>query len=161
MFKDWTSVLLALGAALILGALGLVLERAVFLATAERAQGEVIGVDAIDSRCGPRRRKRDCTQYHATVRYVGAGVAHVLSVRAGSATGHGQSTLRARYRTGDSTLIVFSRRNPARTYQDPGLSDGIWRAPFLFFLLAVLPVAGALAERRRRRKRAAESEAGR
>ena len=122
----------------------LLIDRVVFITTAETGQGTVSSVQAHNAMCGGRRNRYDCTRYRAVVRFSVEGSGHQITVAAGSVRGHDQPLTRARYRVGASVPVAYSPGNPLRAYRDEFWD--IWAAPFLAFVFQIASLFGAFIE---------------
>jgi hypothetical protein len=107
------------------------LDRTIFVVTADRAMGTVETVRAENGRCG-RRPRHDCTRYEAVVRYMVQSRDHRIAVGAGSEKGLDQPLASAYYAPDDLVMIAYSRRNPQRAYRDE-VAD-IWGTPIVTFI---------------------------
>jgi hypothetical protein len=141
--------LLKVSAFFLIVAVYLVIDRSIFLTTAEKAQGTVESIVADNGTCGSNRRSHSCTKFKAAVRYEArTGGTHIIEIDAGSAHGHNAPESSARYRVGGAVEVVYSQRDPSQAYQDTLF--GIWFAPILAGIAQLAALAGSLAEGRRR-----------
>jgi hypothetical protein len=142
--------LLVVAAALLVAAVGLGVERLVFLQRAKRTMGDVVDVDATNDRCGSNRRTRyACTRFSATVRFTpAAGETATHVVDAGDSRGHDMPVSAAKLHEGDLVPIVYDPSRPRRAYRGSG---EVWSAPGIAVLGGVVTLIVALSPPRRRR----------
>jgi len=96
----------------------LVAERAVFMARAERTNGEVTRVIAYNGQCGSRFPHHSCTMYTAVVRYLVDDAPYFLSVGAGNAPDYNRPTTLATHQVGQRVQVIFDPRRPAKAFSD-------------------------------------------
>ena len=118
--------MLVISGALLLLAVGLGVERLVFIETAMEATGTVSSVSGTNGRCGSRRSKHDCTEFTATITFDHRGQKFSTTTGAGSQRGHGVSTSRASHRVGERLPVVFEPGNPGRAYHDTFFDLWCW-----------------------------------
>ena len=128
-----------------------VVDRLIFLHSAQRTTGTVVGVTAENDRCGGRRTRYSCTQFHAVVEYRPEGQQgrFRLNISAGSARGHNQPVSRADVQVNSAVPVAYNPRKPGESYEDTIF--GIWGAPLMAFLFQVGAFVTSLTEPRRRR----------
>jgi Protein of unknown function (DUF3592) len=136
---------------LLLVVAGFACQRAVFLQSARRIEGKVVGVTATDSRCGSRRSRHDCTRFKAHVKYTPpeTGRDYTLDISAGSAYGNFQPLEKARLHTGESVKIAYNPQSPQTAYEDTFW--GIWGTPVSIMIAQIVAFFSSLGEPRRKR----------
>jgi hypothetical protein len=130
-------------------AVGAGIDRALFVARAQKTAGNVVAVSATNDRCGSRRRSRyECTKFSAAVEFAtsrGATATHHMY--AGSSRGHDGPVSKATVHPGDVVPIVYDPKDPERSYEDR--TQAIWGFPGGSALLAALMFLMSLTDRRR------------
>ncbi len=130
-----------------------VMDRIIFLRTAEKTVGKVTHISFVDNRCGGRKRRHRCTRFTAHVQYVPlAGRLYNMNVSAGDVRGHGQPISRASLQVGSRVVVVYDPKNPAKAYEDSLF--GVWGAPLMAFFAQIASLITSLTEPRRRNSRA-------
>jgi hypothetical protein len=130
--------------------IGLGVERAWFVLTADRANGVIVGIEGTDSRCGGKHSHHDCTEFAAKVRFEPEGKgSSYTSVSAGSATGHGASASMATRKVGEKLFVLYDGDDPSQACEDTPMA--IWRWPLGAFGLSGALALSSLFEPRRRR----------
>lgn len=123
-------------------------ERNLFLRTAQKTQGTVREIRARDGRCGGKYSRHACTRFSAHVQFVTAnGQSSSLNISAGSARGHGQPITRASYRPSQSVPVIYNPKRPAQAYHDSFF--GVWGTPLFLAVFQFATFLGSLTERRR------------
>lgn len=137
-------LLYGLGAILVIVALGFVVNRMLFLASAERTVGHVSHVQGRDTRCGSRRSRHACTRFDATVDYVVGGATLTLDIDAGRTRGHGAHVSTADVGVGDAITVVHAPGGrPA--YQDTFFA--VWGTPLITFFIGLASAFGGWREK--------------
>jgi hypothetical protein len=132
-------------------ALGMILDRVLFLAHARRTTGTVTHLYATNGSCSCGRRCHySCTQFSAVVKFSASGSdtpSASTVVTAGTARQYNQPLTRAQYREWDSVPIVYDSRHGNRAYRDT-VSD-VWGAPFMALFFHLVTLMGSFSEHRR------------
>ena len=137
------------GICLVIG-IYLVVERSLFLASAEETQGKVISIESRNTTCGSKRRRYACTKFKALVEYpVGANaVPHTILISAGSSRGRDQPVSGADLPEGTPVPVVYAPDNPGKAYQNTFF--GVWAAPIIAGIAQFGTLIGSMAQGRRR-----------
>jgi hypothetical protein len=137
--------------ALLLVALGFVVERVLFLQKAEQVTGVVSDISSYNDRCGrsgKHRRRYACTKYNATIDFTTLrGESVRLTVSAGSTRGQDRPISNASKRVNQSVAVVYDPDNPAKAYEDTLF--GVWGVPILIFIFQIAAMIGSLTKGRR------------
>ena len=142
--------LLAVSGVCLLIALWLVVDRTMFLWSAEETIGTVVELSGRNDRCGRRKTRYSCTKFSAQVQYATQrGSTHTLQISAGSARGHNQPTSSARVQKEGPVSVVYAPDQPTRAYENTLF--GVWGAPLLAGFAQIASFLGSLAEGRKRR----------
>ena len=142
--------LLAVSGVCLLIALWLVVDRTMFLRSAEETTGTVVELSGRNDRCGRRKARYSCTKFSAHVEYeTQSGSTHTLQISAGSARGHNQPASSARVRKGGPVSVVYAPDQPTRAYENTLF--GVWGVPLLAGFAQIATFLGSLVEGRKRR----------
>lgn len=123
------------------------IDRAVFSMRARETVGIVQRIHAENDNCGRRRRRHNCTNFEADLRYDVDEISYQVTVSAGSARGHNKPTSLADYAVGQSEKVAYDESRPSRAYRDTVWD--IWGAPIITFFLQVAAFIASLKEERR------------
>lgn len=138
---------LAVSGALLLLALGLGIERLVFVETAIETTGTISKVTGVNDRCGSSRRgrsRRPCTEFTATITFEHHGETFTTTTGAGSENGHDQPVSDADLHVGQRVPVVFAPGNPGRAYRDSFWD--LWAWPLMAMFGQVATMFGAFVE---------------
>lgn len=128
-----------------------VVDRLVFLATAERVMGTVTELTSRNDTCGSERNRYRCTKFRAEVAFEAkTGGSFTIDISAGQERGHDEPLSRALYEEGSQVEVVYSPRNPSKAYQNTLF--GVWGAPIIAFGVQISTLLGSFSEGRRRRR---------
>ena len=142
--------LLAVSGVCLVIALWLIVDRTMFLWSAEETIGTVVELTGRNDRCGSRKTRHSCTKFSAQVEYATkSGSTHTLEISAGSARGHNQPTSRARVRKDGPVPVVYAPDQPTRAYENTLF--GVWGAPLWAGVAQIATLLGSLTEGRKRR----------
>ena len=141
-------ILLIIAAGALLFAGYFVIDRLLFLTSAQRTMGTVVSLSARDSRCGGKR-KYSCTRFYAQVEFQTArGERSQLEVSAGTARGSNQPLTRARYVQGANVELIYDPKNPREVLQNSFFE--IWGLPLMGGVFGGSFLFGSFCEPRRR-----------
>lgn len=144
--NGWSKALFVLAAGLLVVALGLAVERMMFLSRAQTTVGHVVDVKAENTRCGRRRSRHACTRFSADVEYrINDGAPRRITLSAGRKRGHSQPVSAARHPPGSSVRLVYDPRNTQRIYRDT--KGDVFGGPLLSLFLSLGAGAGGLKQR--------------
>ena len=139
---------------LLLVALFFVSKRLAFLSHAEKADGAVEGLTAVDTICRKKRGRHssssyECTKYTASIGFVTRdGRSGSFSVVAGSARGHNQPVSAASFHQGERVRVVYNPNNLSEVYCDAFMH--LWGRPFMISIFAVVTMVGSCFDSRSR-----------
>ena len=139
-------LLFAISMVLVVVVLGFVVNRVTFLVRADRAIGAVTALYASNGRCGGKR-KHNCTEFSADVKYSVQDSDYQLHVSAGSVRGWNHPVSQADYRMGSTVPVLYNRHNPSQSYRDTFFD--VWGAPLMAFVAQISMFFGSFSERRR------------
>lgn len=143
----WSKVLFAVAAALLVVAIGLAIERLMFVSRALPTVGHVVDVSARNASCGRRRMHRPCTKFRVVVEYrIENGAPRRLKLSAGSARGHDQPLSAAHHPPGSAVRLIYDPRNTQRIYRDA--APDVFAGPLFSVFLSLVAGAGGLTKRR-------------
>jgi preprotein translocase subunit SecF len=142
--------LLAVSGVCLLIVLWLVVDRTMFLWSAEETIGTVVELSGRNDRCGGRKTRYSCTKFSAQVHYeTQRGSTHTLQISAGSARGHDQPASSARVQKDGPVSVVYAPDQPTRAYENTLF--GVWGMPFFAGFAQIATFLGSLTEGRKRR----------
>jgi hypothetical protein len=122
-----------------------IVDRCLFLYSAERANGRVIKVVGHNSWCGYRRSRHPCTEFDAVVEFsTQVSSYHTLEVSAGSARDYYQPLSRASLRVGSVVSVVYDPSNPKRAYNDS--LWGVWGMPIMIAMFQLSSLLASMSE---------------
>jgi hypothetical protein len=135
---------LVVSGGLLVLAIGLGVERLVFLETAIETTGTVSEVTGENSRCGSRHSRRDCTEFTASITFEHHGETYTTTTGAGSERGRDQPVSEADLHVGERVPVVFSPGDPGRAYHDSFWD--LWSWPLMALAGQVATMFGAFVE---------------
>lgn len=142
--------MLVVSAVLLLVAIGLGIERTLFVLGSAASEGKVARIDSENSRCGSKKSRYDCTVFSAMVQYaIPSGAILAIRVGAGSTRGNNQPSSSASRSIGDRVGVLYSEKNPVKAYENTIF--GVWGAPLIAVGAQIATMLGSLTEGRRRR----------
>lgn len=145
MIKQPIWAIASLVALLIIG--GFVVDRCIFLHTAEHTIGRVLALNSYDSRCGRRRSRYNCTKFDATVEFsTKAAARYTLEVSAGSARGYHQPLSSASLRVNEGVPVVYDPNKPTRAYEDS--LWGVWGTPIMLAVFQITSLFVSMTEQK-------------
>lgn len=143
-------VLFAISILIAVAALGLILDRVLFLAHAQRTTGTVTHLYSRNGSCSCGRHcSYSCTKFSAEVKFSASGSdtpSAATVVTAGTARGDNQPLALARYRNWDSVPIVYDSRHGNRAYRDT--IEDVWGTPLTALFFHVVTLMGSFSKHR-------------
>lgn len=132
-------------------AVGLIIDRILFMAHARHTTGTVTNLYARNGSCSCGRRCHySCTKFSAQVKFSELGGDRPSAstvVTAGTARGYDQPITLAQYRDWDSVPIVYDSRDAYRAYRDT--VEDVWGTPLAALFFHVVTLFGSFSEHRR------------
>ena len=132
-------------------ALGMILDRLLFLAHARRTTGTVTHLYARNGSCSCGRHCHySCTKFSAAVKFSESGTdtpSASTAVTAGTARGYDQPLTGAQYRDWDSVPIVYDSRHGDRAYRDT--VEDVWGTPLTALFFHFVTLVGSFSQHRR------------
>ena len=138
---------------LLIACLWFVVDRFIFLQTAARTTGQVMGISSSNTRCGggKHRSSYPCTKFTATIGFVAAPVGrYKFTISAGSKRGYDYDISGATYRQGQNVPVVFDPKNPDKAYEDSFF--GVWAMPVITGFFQVITLLSSFFQPRQRRR---------
>lgn len=118
--------------------IGFIIERLIFISSADTTKGTVISVSSYNGRCGGGRRSRSysCTKFESTIEYsTKDGTQHTFSVSSGRARGQNAPVSKSRLREGKAVPVIYDPNNPAKVYEDT--IWGVWGMHIAIFFFQI------------------------
>jgi hypothetical protein len=140
--------LAGVSAVLLFVVLGFVVDRLLFLRSAQTSMGTVVNVTSYNGTCGSKNNRHTCTKYNADVEFPDKqNTRHRLNISAGSCRGSNQSLSNASYGIGAKVEVVYDPDKPSRAY--PNTFFGVWGTPIMVFAFQISSFLGSLFDKKR------------
>ncbi len=119
-------------------AVGFAVERLIFISSAQKTIGQVIGLESYNDRCGGGRRRRSyaCTKFTANIQFFDRqGSRYEFQSSAGSSRGSNRSIDNADYSVGVGVEVIYNPKNPKKVYVNTIF--GVWGIPIVLFFTQI------------------------